>query len=89
MSSEESGCFLKICQKLMREVMEKTKSNKKFVVNFALAYGGRQEITDAVKKLAEELKYGNLKADEIDEKAIASHLYLQNEPDLVIRPGEK
>ncbi|MEK6848250.1 MAG: polyprenyl diphosphate synthase, partial [Nanoarchaeota archaeon] len=40
--------FPKGIRKAMLDVVEKTKHNKKLVVNFALAYGGRQEIVDAV-----------------------------------------
>ena len=38
-------------RKAMLEVAEKTKNNKKLTVNFALAYGGRQEIIDSFKKI--------------------------------------
>lgn len=71
----------------MLEAVQKTKNNKKLTVNFALAYGGRQEITDAVKKIAKEVKIGKLKVEDINENLITKNLYLQNEPDLVIRPG--
>jgi tritrans,polycis-undecaprenyl-diphosphate synthase [geranylgeranyl-diphosphate specific] len=43
--------FPKKMQKAMLDAMKKTRKNKKLIVNFALAYGGRQEITDAVRKL--------------------------------------
>ncbi|MAG91244.1 di-trans,poly-cis-decaprenylcistransferase [Candidatus Woesearchaeota archaeon] len=71
----------------MLDIMEKTKNNDKLTVNFAMAYGGRQEITDSVKKIAENVKKGKLNANDIDENLIASNLYLKSEPDLVIRPG--
>jgi tritrans,polycis-undecaprenyl-diphosphate synthase [geranylgeranyl-diphosphate specific] len=73
--------FPKRIQKAMRDVIKKTAKNSKLVVNFALAYGGRQEITDAVRKI---IKAG-LKS--IDDKTIAGYLYLKSEPDIVIRPG--
>lgn len=79
--------FPKDIRKAMLEIMEKTKKHDNFVVNFAMAYGGRQEITDAVKKIAQNVKKGKIKADKIDENLIINNLYLKSEPDLVIRPG--
>ena len=77
-------------QKAMKEAMRKTKKNNELVINFAMAYGGRQEITDAVKRIAQNIKNGRIKVEDIDENLIAENLYLKNEPDLVIRPsGEK
>ena len=55
-----------------------------------MAYGGREEITDAVKKLAEKIKTGEIKPEDITEEAITEHLQLKNDPDLIIRTsGEK
>jgi len=74
-------------RKSMLDIMEKTKNHNNFIVNFAMAYGGRQEITDAVKKIAKDLESGKIKANEINEKLITNNLYIKSEPDLVIRPG--
>src|SRR3989338_7202676 len=52
-------------RKAMEEVAEKTKNNKKLVVNFALAYGGRQEIVDSFKKILKNNPNVNL--NEINE----------------------
>ena len=73
--------FSKEMRKAMLEAVEKTKKNNKLVVNFALAYGGRQEITDAVRKILKS----NINA--IDDNTITRYLYLKSEPDIVIRPG--
>lgn len=53
----------------------------------ALSYGSRLEIADAARKLAEKVKSGELKAKDIDEQAIADHLYMPDVPDpeLLIR----
>jgi len=74
--------FPKKMQKAMFQVMQKTKNNKNLVVNLALAYGGRQEIIDAINKA---LKNKNVR--KIDETLLTRNLYLKSEPDLLIRPG--
>ena len=77
--------FSKEMQKSMMKVMEKTKKHDSLTVNFAMAYGGRQEIVDAFKRMLKNSK--KLKPSQINENLIAKNLYLQSEPDLVIRPG--
>lgn len=74
-------------QKLARELMEKTKNNTKKRINMAIAYGGREEILSAVQRIAEEVASGGLKPGEIDEKHFSEHLWLQSEPDMIIRTG--
>lgn len=76
-----SWMFPKKMQKAMQDVINKTGKNKKLVVNFAMAYGGRQEITDAVGKIMNS----GLKA--INDRTMARFLYLKSEPEIVIRPG--
>ena len=77
------GMFSKRMQDAMLQSVQKTKKNKKLVVNFALAYGGRQEITDAIKKIIKN----KVNPKYINEGLIAKNLYLDSEPDMVIRPG--
>ena len=74
-------------QSLMREIMDATKNNSKHKLNFAMAYGGREEIVDGVKKIARKAARGELNPDEIDEKSLSDHLYMDSEPDLIIRTG--
>jgi undecaprenyl diphosphate synthase len=66
---------------------ERTASDTGLQFNIALNYGGRAEITDAVKRLFVELLRGGRSPDAIDEKAISAHLYTagQPDPDLLIR----
>ena len=47
-------------QKLFKEIMEKTKDNNNFTINFAMAYGGRAEIIDATRKIAKQIKENKL-----------------------------
>ena len=71
--------------RLMGKLMEKTAKYQKRVLNFLVAYGGKSEIVNAVKKLAEEvIKHGKI---EITEKDIEKHLYVPQPLDLVIRTG--
>ena len=81
--------FPKDIRKAMLEIMEKTKKHKNLIVNFAMAYGGRQEIVDAFKKIAKKIKENKIKINIINEKLITQSLYLKSEPDLVIRPGSE
>ncbi len=79
--------FPKDLQKKMYYIMNKTKNYKNYIINFAMAYGGRAEIIDAVKKIAEQIKKGKLNIKNINEKLFAKNLYLNSEPDLIIRTG--
>ncbi len=77
-------------QKVMNELVEKTKDHNNKIVNFAMAYGGRAEIIDATRKIAEKIKKGELDLDEINEESFSKNLYMDSEPDLIIRTsGEK
>lgn len=69
------------------DVIERTKNNTGLTFNIAFNYGGRAEITQAVKQIAEEVKAGNLKPEDISEAVIEDHLYTkgQPDPDLLIR----
>lgn len=53
----------------------------------AINYGGRLEMIDAVRRIAEEVERGELKPSEITEESIARHLYTAGmpDPDLMIR----
>ena len=70
-----------------RELMEKTKDYKDYVFNVALAYGGRQEIVDAIKGIAKDVKEGKIDLDSINEYTVSSYLYTRDvpDPDLILR----
>jgi len=74
-------------QKALKETSEKTASNKDMVLTLALSYGGRQEIVDALQKIAGKVESGNLSSREITEEVISDHLYGGGmpDPDLLIR----
>jgi len=74
-------------QKIIRNAEEVTGENDGMVLTLALSYGGRQEIIEAVKKIAENVKAGYLRVDEIDSPLFASFLssHPLPDPDLLIR----
>jgi len=74
-------------KKHMHELIEKTKNNKRFIINFAMAYGGRQEIIDAVRKIGEKINNGDLNVKDINEEIFGKELYMNDEPELIIRTG--
>jgi undecaprenyl diphosphate synthase len=74
-------------QDAMRKLMELTKDNSKYRVNFAMAYGGREEVIDAVKKLGEDIKAGRVDVEKLNEEAFGKYLYLNSDPELIIRTG--
>lgn len=70
----------------------KTRGNTQIDLIVALSYGSRQEITEAVRQLAAEAAAGRIDPEDIDEQAVASHLFTADvpDPDLIIRTsGEK
>ena len=76
-------------QKMLLAAEEKTASNDRMDLVLAVAYGGRWDITQAVRKIAVEVESGAKKADEITEKDVSDRLSLAglSSPDLLIRTG--
>ena len=66
-----------------------TAKNTGMILNIALSYGSRQEITAVVKQLCEEAKAGTIHPQNVDENLINSRLFTHEspEPDLLIRTG--
>ncbi len=81
------GMFPEGVRKLMRELMEKTAKNTGLVVNFCMAYGGRQEIADAARKIMGDVENGKLAAADVNEETFKKYLYMPEDPDLIIRTG--
>ena len=77
----------KSLQSKIAHTIEATKANDSLILNLALNYGSRSEITDAVKSIASEVRSGNISPESIDEKCIGDHLYTKAlpDPDLLIR----
>ncbi len=66
---------------------EKTKGNKGMTLNWALNYGSRAEMIEAIKSVAKEYKQDACSLDDIDEEYFGKHLYTRGmpDPDLLIR----
>ena len=81
-------------KKVLDKLDEATKNYDSHFLNIALAYGGQYELVDAVKKIGEKIKSGELKVEDVNKKEIESHLYTshlpQSSPDMILRTsGEK
>ena len=79
--------FPKDVYESMKELEEATKDYSDYKINFAMAYGGREEIIDAIKKLGRDIESGDVKVDELNEEMFSKFLYMTSEPDLIIRTG--
>ncbi|MHC4182442.1 MAG: isoprenyl transferase [Planctomycetota bacterium] len=69
--------------------MEESKNNTGMILCLALNYGGRTEIADAAKNLAEDVKRRKLAIQDISEDTFESYMYTSgmSDPDLLIRTG--
>ena len=76
-------------QKILRDSEEKTANNTGVNLQIAFNYGSRMEITNACKKIAQDVKNGLLNIDDICENTISSNLFTSDipDPDLLIRTG--
>ncbi|OQX64477.1 MAG: isoprenyl transferase [Desulfococcus sp. 4484_242] len=72
---------------ILLETIEKTSANRDMTLTLALSYGGRQEILDAVVKIAGRVERGEMAAGQITEQIISDALYTSDmpDPDLLIR----
>jgi len=72
---------------LLLETIDRTSNNRDMVLTLALSYGGRQEILDGVRHLAEQVRNGDLSVEDITEKRLSEALYTSDvpDPDLLIR----
>ena len=73
----------------LRDVEQHTAGNKTMTLTAALSYSSRWEITDAVRRIAEEARDGMLNPENIDDSVIDRHLQTNGtpDPDLLIRTG--
>lgn len=76
-------------KKDINAAIERTKNCTGLTLNIAFNYGGRAEITNAVKKIAQMVANKEIDINDINEKIVEQNLYTetQPDPDLLIRPG--
>lgn len=77
----------KRAQEQLAKVKEATKNNDRLTMTLALSYGGRNEIVDACKKIAVQVKNSEISPEDITEAVLNKHLYEPSipDPELMIR----
>ncbi len=71
--------------RVMKRIMKRTEKYSKRVLNLLIAYGGRLELTEVVKKLVDTaMKSGKI---QITQKTIEENLLVSGDVDLIIRTG--
>jgi len=83
------SAFPQKLQDRIAKAMELTAGNTNLVLNIAANYGGKWDITNAVRQVAAKVEQGVLSPEDIDENVIAEHLTMHDlpDPDLFIRTG--
>jgi undecaprenyl diphosphate synthase len=78
-------------KKELARTIELTSANTGMTLALALNYGGRVEIIDAAKKIAQKYKKRQIDLEDIDEQCISRHLYTAGlaDPDLLIRTANE
>ena len=78
-------------KKELTKSMQMTAANTGMRLVLALNYGGRTEIIDAARKIAQKYKSGKLRLQDIDEQCVGRHLYTAGlpDPDLLIRTANE
>jgi tritrans,polycis-undecaprenyl-diphosphate synthase [geranylgeranyl-diphosphate specific] len=76
-------------RQLIMDVEKATQNYDEHFFNIAFAYGGRAEIVDAARKIAEKAKEGEINPEKVDEQLFEQYLYTSHmpkqDPDLIIR----
>ena len=74
-------------QEHLKKAIAALSKNNGLTLIMALSYGGRTEIVDAARGIAEKVKQGKLDPADITEQVFSQHLYTRNwpDPDLLIR----
>lgn len=70
-----------------KNIMYQTEDYDKYSFNIALAYGGREEIIHAIKKIAEDVKTDKLQINDIKEQIVSKYMYTNGipDPDIILR----
>ena len=84
------GCLASLPENIKKsanDIMDATKEYEDNFFNIALAYGGREEIIQAIQQIADDVKKGNLELQDITQSTVSSYLYTDGipDPDLILR----
>ncbi|CAJ36241.1 polyprenyl diphosphate synthase [Methanocella arvoryzae] len=63
--------------------------HKPLTVSLSIGYGGKHELTNALREIMEDVRAGKIQPKDIDEAMVEAHLIFRCEPDLFIRTGEE
>ena len=76
-------------QEKMAEVEARTANNDGMILNLAVNYGSREEITQAARRIAQKVKTGEINPEDINEQMLGDNMYTANQPmpDIIIRPS--
>ena len=85
----EMSALSPVLQEKIKRIEKLGEGKTGLTVNVALNYGGRMEIAQAAKQLAQQVQEETISPEQIDEQAVARCLYTagQPDPDLIIRPS--
>lgn len=74
-------------QDAIKYAEKKTENYNEYILNIAIAYGSREEIIQAIKKIAKDVQMGKVKIEDINEDFVSGYLYTSElpDPDLIIR----
>ena len=78
-----------VLQEAFQQAEEDMKDNTGLILNVAVNYGGRLELTQAMQQIAKDVQEGRLQPQDITEATVSRYLYTEpeNDVDLMIRPG--
>ena len=77
---------------LMEKLERDSSQNDGMVLNIALNYGGRAEITSAIRRITDDVASGKITEGDINESLVSEYMYTGDlpDPDIILRPsGEK
>lgn len=79
--------FPQNCQRELQEAINLTKDNDRMTLCLALSYSGRWDITQAIQKIAQDVKDGAIEPTQIDDHMVSEYLSTADipDPDLIIR----
>ncbi len=71
----------------VKDAIIKTSNNRKFILNIAMSYGGRNEIITAIKNIVKDVENNKFNIDELNEENFSNYLFTKGskDPDLLIR----